>query len=744
MGIIKKGRTFYIWLTSYILVFIIPLVFSLFNYFYSVDIIKYESLFHKKTTLNQMKDLLDFRLFEIENITNQLIWDRQIRLYLKLEEENSEFRDSIEKKIKELRFLNPYIDQIYIVNEKREKTSGERIIPDNYQAAGIDWEKVSVNKGKAFSFDDVNRFSEGAELYFTTKFFMMSEDSSDYYLVVFIKPEMLEKSIRQIEWIEKGAGFILNSDGQILSSVVNIEIDSSLSSEAAAFPSNLPENDKYYEIERGGQIISVIKSDIMDWYYTIIVPDSVFYGKLKTFQEMVLILLAICLTAGIFLSLFFARKNYVPISELVNLFSQKNFRKIYENYINEFEMLENGIKSVIDENISIKETFLKNKNNLKMVFLRRLIMGEEIGEALAADIGDTFGVAFASEYFAVMIADLRQNDSLNFFRFKNELIRKQEALESKYSCYPLVYSGKNVLIINIGNSDYLQLKNILAEISSLIREGSDIDFLVTAGQIYDSLAGISLSYSEALRVLEYRTLLEEKEILLFSELKNLEKSRTFRYLSYLDDEYKIYNLLAAGNYDEAKTVMEGGINSIEENYLDIDILKLRLAGFQNILIEALNTILRSDRENLKNLVKKIMECKSFLQFRKTADLIFSELALLSPDRNVSDIALSAKKYIEKNYSSKNISGPGIAESLGVTTQYLSKIFKEVNDTGLLQYINICRIEEAKKILLEESDISVKDITKIVGYYNETTFIRNFKSLTGISPGKYREMITRKD
>ena len=74
MGIIRKGRTFYIWLTSYILVFIIPLVFSLFNYFYSVDIIKYESLFHNKTTQNQMKDLIDFILAEIENKINQLTW----------------------------------------------------------------------------------------------------------------------------------------------------------------------------------------------------------------------------------------------------------------------------------------------------------------------------------------------------------------------------------------------------------------------------------------------------------------------------------------------------------------------------------------------------------------------------------------------------------------------------------------------------------------------------------------------
>lgn len=49
-------------------------------------------------------------------------------------------------------------------------------------------------------------------------------------------------SIRQIELIKKGAGFILNSYGQILSSAVNIEIDSSLRNEAVSFTDNLPEN----------------------------------------------------------------------------------------------------------------------------------------------------------------------------------------------------------------------------------------------------------------------------------------------------------------------------------------------------------------------------------------------------------------------------------------------------------------------------------------------------------------------
>jgi YesN/AraC family two-component response regulator len=178
--------------------------------------------------------------------------------------------------------------------------------------------------------------------------------------------------------------------------------------------------------------------------------------------------------------------------------------------------------------------------------------------------------------------------------------------------------------------------------------------------------------------------------------------------------------------------------------VDVEILKIRLSGFKNILIESLNTILRNDSENLKFLVKKVLAGKSFLQFRNDADFVLAKLGRLSPEKGISDIVKSSIKYIEKNYADKNISVTEIAEKLGITPQYLSKIFKEVQSYGPLQFINTCRIEEAKKILINEPEMSIKDTTQIVGYYNEVTFIRNFKNSTGLSPGKFRIAMMKVD
>ncbi len=738
MKLFNKSRTYYLWFFSYLIVFLVPLSFSFINYLYSVDIIRNESLIFKKTVQNQMKELIDLRLTELGKMADQVIWDRQIRLYLKLNEPDAEFRKSIEDKIKEIRFLNQSIDQIYIINEDKEFSSGERIIPYNFQASKIDWEKISESSGKSFSYDDINSSSPGNELYLITRFFMIGEGKEKLYAVIFINPDLLYKSLEQLEWLENGAGYVLQSDGSVISSIENIDIDDSFKQGASRFISEHA-GTGYAEIKKDRYIVSVIKSGLIDWFYTIVLPEEVLYGKLQKFQTAVFISLLVCLAAGVLLSRFFTRKNFSPLLGLIKLFSGTSFEKIYENYLSEFELLESEIKSVISENMSIRDTIRQNREGLKRVFLRRLVMGEIIEDEAVSDLGSSIGIDFLHDNFAVALINPSAESENDFFSLKKKMDELSFDLEKVYFSYYLVYSGHNVVIVNTEKKDdYSFLSERLVSLTEFIKEKTETDIIVTSGDIHDSFAGISLSYSEALQVLEYRTLLRENNVLLFNELKDLKKVRKFQYLSYLEDEYKIYNLMTAGKYDEAERMLNANIDSVEEHYLNADLIKLRLSGFKNILIEALNTVLKNDSENLKILVKTVLEARNFRQLTASSKNVFIKLSELCPDKSRSSIVSEAKKYIESNYSDKNISVTEISDKLGITSQHLSKIFKEISGTGVLQYINSCRIEEAKKILVNETDISIRDTAGIVGYYNEITFIRNFKNITGISPGKFRE------
>ena len=80
----------------------------------------------------------------------------------------------------------------------------------------------------------------------------------------------------------------------------------------------------------------------------------------------------------------------------------------------------------------------------------------------------------------------------------------------------------------------------------------------------------------------------------------------------------------------------------------------------------------------------------------------------------------------------------IADAMGISTAYLSRMFKQSTNEGLLEYISRYRVMQACKFFKKNPDTQVKDVCEQAGYGNLTTFTRLFKKHTGITPGQYRE------
>ena len=57
------------------------------------------------------------------------------------------------------------------------------------------------------------------------------------------------------------------------------------------------------------------------------------------------------------------------------------------------------------------------------------------------------------------------------------------------------------------------------------------------------------------------------------------------------------------------------------------------------------------------------------------------------------------------------------------------------------YIKELRINYAKK-LLKETDKAIKGIVEEIGYTDVASFTRTFRQKEGITPGKYREVLTK--
>ncbi|NOU94228.1 helix-turn-helix domain-containing protein [Paenibacillus sp. LMG 31456] len=123
------------------------------------------------------------------------------------------------------------------------------------------------------------------------------------------------------------------------------------------------------------------------------------------------------------------------------------------------------------------------------------------------------------------------------------------------------------------------------------------------------------------------------------------------------------------------------------------------------------------------------------------DFLITELTDMSKERNIysyktDQLVSTIVTYIEEHYG-QDLYLEKIAEQMGVSSKYISKVFKEKKGINLTDYISMIRIMKAKEILMN-TDRNISDISEQVGIYSRTTFIRLFKKFEGLPPNEFRK------
>lgn len=108
---------------------------------------------------------------------------------------------------------------------------------------------------------------------------------------------------------------------------------------------------------------------------------------------------------------------------------------------------------------------------------------------------------------------------------------------------------------------------------------------------------------------------------------------------------------------------------------------------------------------------------------------------------INPVVQKACAYIEDNLD-KDVSLEYLANYCGVSSFYLSKLFKEETGGNFITYVTERRLEKAEKLLHDDSLI-IKEITSMVGYNDQNYFSKLFKHKFGISPTEYRETVLKK-
>ena len=81
----------------------------------------------------------------------------------------------------------------------------------------------------------------------------------------------------------------------------------------------------------------------------------------------------------------------------------------------------------------------------------------------------------------------------------------------------------------------------------------------------------------------------------------------------------------------------------------------------------------------------------------------------------------------------------MGESLGVSVSHLSSVFKSYTGMTPYQYFISIKIRRAKE-LLENRDLTIKEVAFRLGFADQYYFSRLFRSKTGISPSRWSSLV----
>lgn len=216
-------------------------------------------------------------------------------------------------------------------------------------------------------------------------------------------------------------------------------------------------------------------------------------------------------------------------------------------------------------------------------------------------------------------------------------------------------------------------------------------------------------------------------------------------------------------YEELQAILEVGIRSVADGdsegfrrysrqvaerlcVLYPELLEFRrefykhLCVLSDVLIESRNQIERASLVSFQEMEK----CDSFEKVQEYGNRVLSDIEKhLTADQTGSShrVILEILNYLEDHYQ-EDIGLGELADRSGMSTAYLSVLFKSEVGTSYVKYLTDLRMKKAKKLL--QDGYKVHEVSELIGYNNYRYFCDIFKKHEGMTPNEYKGKVWKRE
>lgn len=504
-------------------------------------------------------------------------------------------------------------------------------------------------------------------------------------------------------------------------------------------------------------VVTHTQSDLFGWNYYSVTPAGEFRKHTSGTLLMTALLCVVFLIMGVLFSIIFSVSIYSPIRNIREIVSQSRERLLAdasaaEPVRNEYEWIEEGISKIADSQRQYKEKYDRHTSEYVEYSILFLLKGHTLNqeEILRDTLAGEFGFnrkgfvccALFFEFKGSFYDDIQDTERLYVMSGIKKII--WATLNKRLPAYVLEY--RRNLFVGVVNLEQPQEAGLLEQAFQTMHGIFEYDLnryyeiMIGIGEYYENVNDLRNSFNEAMTALGKRNKAKQFQIV---KATDLEIENSFVYSFF--EEQKILNYLktsdVAGLHAALDEIVDANVGrGISYEHIRMLFKELYFTGIRFLAEKGLSLKqlelqdsfgIFQDADNGKAFAG-VKELKAFI-----ADFYGTLLAAAGAQsgQKSGNLVSMIVKYIQDHYT-QDLGLEQIADEMGVSVKYVSRIFKDKTGVYLTDFINQIRIDKAKELLVH-TDMRVNDIAGSIGINSRTTFLRVFKKVEGVSPNEYR-------
>ena len=748
-----KGRLFYSYLLSFLLILIVPVVFSSLVFNRARSILNAEAGRANELLLQQMKSFLDTVMGDVVQlnsmVTNHITLGGM--LFESLPVSNDEYYrayriasdlygyDTSSTGSADLYVYLPKLDMVisprgYFTTANYQMAQ-RPLLESDYEAwlgSFADVTGPRFRPSQSMSLSEV--VSDTVEM--VTPLPAWQRIGTPHgWLVVHVARDLFEKIFGETAWTPDSLQLVYHRElGVIASSDSVMDVAEIEAAGAKALASGVVDRvtlgDETYTV-------SALRSDVVDWYYVSLVPGSLYAHRFAGLYRYAILALAVGVVIGGLLIYWMASIRYRPIQDLIALV-KPDANGTLTLQSDEFALITGSVQNTLREDRRLRQELTRSRPLLLQSYVRRLLRdGAHRAREIQANLR-RFGFALTYETLYLALVEIDQPAEVARESVEAYLDRYRRPPGLQLLMVPDL-AGRTGLLMSTDRPNTTNVIAALGRMKSGLEEHFGVTSAVGVSEAH-SLADVAALLSEARAALAYRLVKGGSDPIRFTEV--VITGPAYHYP--LDDEIRLINSIKAGNDAAADAILESiYAANFAQPRLSIEMARCLMFDLISTMIKTMDSLLagEEDAELWARIepVARLTACHSLERLQQEMKTILTEVCRHVRGGRTSHtehLRQAIVEYIEEHCYERNLGPEAVADHVQRNSAYIGRFFREQFGVGISSYIKNLRVARAKR-LIETTELTVREIAERTGFADSNALIRGFKEHEGVTPGEYK-------